>query len=335
MAALTPLHGYTRPEAVTWPGGPAFDRAMERSASLYELLATASQPKPPMRCTWRTGPRHVQMNARRPCMLELRSGPQNHPAYEVAQDMHRLIAEQAGHRGRRMMRRGLFTPARLERLESERRAEARRESMIRPGCGIALARKSARGIARRCHPTHRALVRRRKTWRTTIDRGRDRRRRDDELIDADIDEDLDDDLDDEIDGEDVVPDEELVAVVVDDVETRPMPMPPPPPAKGRSGDDDDEDDDDVDPDDVEEDLDTILKDRIAAGADDDDEDDEEAPVEDRSDGGDRIAPRAAEEFSCNECFLLVRRSQFSAKRTDCPGGLDGEDCPVKKELGLA
>jgi len=62
---------------------------------------------------------------------------------------------------------------------------------------------------------------------------------------------------------------------------------------------------------------------------------DEAPVDDRTEGGDRVAPRAAEEFSCSECFLLVRRSQFSTKRTDCPGGLDGADCPVKHQLGLA
>ena len=52
-------------------------------------------------------------------------------------------------------------------------------------------------------------------------------------------------------------------------------------------------------------------------------------TDDRADGGDRVAPRAAEELPCPECFLLVRASQFSAKRTDCPGGLDGEDCPMK------
>jgi hypothetical protein len=52
-------------------------------------------------------------------------------------------------------------------------------------------------------------------------------------------------------------------------------------------------------------------------------------VEDRAEGGDRVAPRAAEEHACPTCFLLVRRSQFSTKRTDCPGGFDGEDCPMK------
>ena len=84
----------------------------------------------------------------------------------------------------------------------------------------------------------------------------------------------------------------------------------------------------ADPDDVEEDLDTILRDRITAGTDEEDED-EEAPVDDRTEAGDRVAPRAAEEHSCPACFLLVRRSQFSSKRTDCPGGFDGDDCPMK------
>jgi hypothetical protein len=156
-----------------------------------------------------------------------------------------------------------------------------------------------------------------------------------EDLDAELeDDDLDDEIDDDLDADDdVVPDEDLVATVVDEGEE--VEEEPPAPVKGRAGDDDEDDDDDVDPDDVEEDLDTILKDRIAAGADDEDEDDEEAPVDDRAEGGDRVAPRAAEEFSCNECFLLVRRSQFSAKRTDCPGGLDGDDCPVKRELALS
>jgi len=145
------------------------------------------------------------------------------------------------------------------------------------------------------------------------------------------DDDLDDELDPDLAGDDDVADE-LVSGEVEDEEDEEVVVAP---AKARSGDDDEDEDDDVDPDDVEEDLDTILRDRIAAGADEDEDEDEEAPVDDRAEGGDRVAPRAAEEFSCNECFLLVRRSQFSAKRTDCPGGLDGADCPVKKQLGLA
>ena len=43
----------------------------------------------------------MQFNAREAIhMLELRSSPQGHPAYRrVALEMHRLIGEQAGHRG--------------------------------------------------------------------------------------------------------------------------------------------------------------------------------------------------------------------------------------------
>ena len=42
----------------------------------------------------------MQMNAREAMhLIELRSGPQGHPSYRwVAHEMHRLIAEQAGHR---------------------------------------------------------------------------------------------------------------------------------------------------------------------------------------------------------------------------------------------
>ena len=71
----------------------------------------------------------MQMNAREAMhVLELRSGQQGHPVYRRwSQQMHRLIAEQAGHR--------LIAEAmsfvdhgehELERLDAERRAEARR-----------------------------------------------------------------------------------------------------------------------------------------------------------------------------------------------------------------
>lgn len=126
------------------------------------------------------------------------------------------------------------------------------------------------------------------------------------------------------DTEDV---EEVASTEVDDAEAVAAKAK----AKAKADEDDDEDDE-ADPDDVEEDLDTILRDRIAAGADDDDDDEEEVVV-DQPEGGDRVAPRNAEEFSCPECFLLVRRSQFSTRRTDCPGGLDGADCPMKQRFG--
>ncbi len=73
----------------------------------------------------------MQMNAREAMhVLELRTAPQGHPAYRaVCQEMHRLIAEQAGHRAiadaMRHVDHGAYE---LERLEAERAAEARRAS---------------------------------------------------------------------------------------------------------------------------------------------------------------------------------------------------------------
>jgi hypothetical protein len=62
-------------------------------------------------------------------MLELRSSPQGHPAYRrVALEMHRLIAEKAGHYAvAEAMSHMTQEVPELERLESERRAEKRRQ----------------------------------------------------------------------------------------------------------------------------------------------------------------------------------------------------------------
>ena len=72
----------------------------------------------------------MELNAREAMhLIELRSTPQGHPAYRVvAQEMHRLIAEQAGHHAvAEMMRYVDHTPEpALERLDAERRAERRR-----------------------------------------------------------------------------------------------------------------------------------------------------------------------------------------------------------------
>lgn len=150
---------------------------------------------------------------------------------------------------------------------------------------------------------------------------------DDEVVDENS-EDVDDV---EGDGEDEVFDEELDEVVDDAEEDEEEADDEDAKAKAK-GEDVAEDDDEADPDDVEEDLDTILRDRIAAGADEDDEDeDEEEDASDQPKRNDGPA-KPAEEFSCPECFLMVRRSQFSVRRTDCPGGLDGEDCPMKQRF---
>ena len=88
-----------------------------------------------------------------------------------------------------------------------------------------------------------------------------------------------------------------------------------------AGEDEDEDEDMLAPDDVEADLDTILKDRMVAAEDDDDEDEEEP--EDRNETGDRLQPKRADEQLCPSCFLLVRQSA-----PGCPVGDD--ECPLFK-----
>jgi thymidylate synthase ThyX len=130
---LTPHLGYARPELVDEAGGTAiFDDAMERSQALYELL----RPEFPEQAAYGVAMAHrmrymMHFNAREAMhMLELRSAPQGHPAYRrVALEMHRLIATQAGHHAVASAMSHMTTEAPLlERLESERRSEQRRES---------------------------------------------------------------------------------------------------------------------------------------------------------------------------------------------------------------
>jgi hypothetical protein len=86
-----------------------------------------------------------------------------------------------------------------------------------------------------------------------------------------------------------------------------------------SSEDEDEDEDMLAPDDVEADLDTILKDRLVATEDETNEDEEEP--EERGEQGDRLQPKRADEQLCPSCFLLVRQSAPM-----CPVGDD--DCPL-------
>ena len=71
----------------------------------------------------------MQLNARAALhMLELRTQPEGHPAYRrLCQEMHRLIPDEAGHHAvAALMRHVHHGTYDLERLEGERRAEARR-----------------------------------------------------------------------------------------------------------------------------------------------------------------------------------------------------------------
>lgn len=130
---LTPRHGYTLPEAVEQAGaGPLFGEAMERSASLHDAIAERLPSEASYAVSLAYRVRYsMQLNARSAMhLLELRTGWQGHPSYRrVCQEMHRQIAEQAGHHAlAAMMRHVDHSEPELERLESERRAEARRNS---------------------------------------------------------------------------------------------------------------------------------------------------------------------------------------------------------------
>ncbi len=131
---LSPRHGFTRPEAVDLAGAaPAFDGAMERSAALHDLLVDRFPTQAAYAVSLAYKVRFVlQCNAREAMhLIELRSGPQGHPAYRrIAQEMHHLIATEAGHPAvAEMMRYVDHSPEpSLERLDAERRAEARRSA---------------------------------------------------------------------------------------------------------------------------------------------------------------------------------------------------------------
>lgn len=129
--ALTPNHGFTRPELVVEAGfEQVFDEAIHRSAALYDALKHDFPNEASYAVSMAYRVRYVmQFNAREAIhLLELRSSPQGHPAYRrVALEMHRLIAEQAGHRAVAEAMTHLTNEApELERLEAERRAAARR-----------------------------------------------------------------------------------------------------------------------------------------------------------------------------------------------------------------
>jgi threonine dehydratase len=65
-------------------------------------------------------------------VLELRSSPQGHPSYrQVCQEMHHLIAEQAGHRAlAAAMSHVDHADHDLARLASERAADVRRRETV-------------------------------------------------------------------------------------------------------------------------------------------------------------------------------------------------------------
>jgi hypothetical protein len=139
-----------------------------------------------------------------------------------------------------------------------------------------------------------------------------------ELDEEELDEDaLEEDFDEELVGDDLEDDDEIEAVVEDEAvlvvplvgavveEIEP----------GTVAVEEEEEDDVVDldeelhPDDVEEALDVVLRERtVAAGLEgEDDEDEPDEPGE----GGTKIVPRRENEFLCRSCFLVLPRHQLA------------------------
>jgi thymidylate synthase ThyX len=131
---LTPGLGYDLPGDVAEAGlAEPFEASMAASAGLYAALT----PRFPAQAAYAVGLAHrvrfaMTMNARELMHLaELRSTPQGHPAYRlVAQQMHRLVATEAGHRGLAEAMRFVVhdepgEEAGLGRLAAERRLQAR------------------------------------------------------------------------------------------------------------------------------------------------------------------------------------------------------------------
>jgi thymidylate synthase ThyX len=132
--ALTPHHGFVQPEAAIEAGLDAEWRdVMARSAALYDrLLAAGLGPVAQYAVSMAFRVRFVMdMNAREAMhVIELRTAPAGHPAYRrICQQMHTLIAETAGHRAiAAAMQFVDHSVVELERLQEERRSEARRQS---------------------------------------------------------------------------------------------------------------------------------------------------------------------------------------------------------------
>ncbi len=142
-----------------------------------------------------------------------------------------------------------------------------------------------------------------------------------EVVEEELDEELDDaDLPDDVLEVAVVGEELDDDVIVDDDEEEETPVVA---ARKKGAEEEDDDDEDVDPDDVEADLDRILKDRIAAYEDEEDEEEVAAPKA-AADTPDGVQPKKAHEFMCTGCFLLVNPGQF--------GPVGSMECPVGEEI---
>lgn len=131
---LTTEHGFAVADEIAEAGATDdWNRVMDSCSALAAALRGAgfeetSQYAVPMAYRVRF---IMQMDVREAFhLIELRSSPQGHPAYRaVAHEMHRQIRDVAGHRAvADAMSYVDFSDVDLERLEAERRTDARRKS---------------------------------------------------------------------------------------------------------------------------------------------------------------------------------------------------------------
>ena len=128
---LSTRHGFVMPDVIPMVRKTSqFNDVMSRSAELHDALVDEFPNQAPYAVSLAYRMRYsMQMNARSAMhILELRSAPQGHPTYRsVAQEMHRLIADRAGHKAVAEMM--LFVDhaedADLERLNAENKAASR------------------------------------------------------------------------------------------------------------------------------------------------------------------------------------------------------------------
>jgi hypothetical protein len=138
------------------------------------------------------------------------------------------------------------------------------------------------------------------------------------LDEEDIDEDaLEEDFveDDEVLDDDLV--EEIDPEIIDVVAVPGVLVVPAETAAEDEEDDVVDLDEELHPDDVEEALDVVLRERtVAQGLEEDEEEDEEP--DERGETGTKIVPRRENEFLCKSCFLVLPRHQLAdEKRMIC------------------
>jgi len=134
---LSTRHGYVEPAAIGDAGAlDDFRAVMDRSAALHERLVSGGfGDVAPYAVAMAYRVRfYMDMNAREAMhVIELRTAPQGHPSYRrICQQMHRAIAEVAGHRGiAAAMQFADHSAVELERLQAERNREGKSKLKVR------------------------------------------------------------------------------------------------------------------------------------------------------------------------------------------------------------